>query len=198
MNKNRRKIYFLPPSWGHFLLSKKDHMKNISNFIILCLVSFNAYATQAESIRVNNEIKDEHRGAGISIVFKQWNRNSLPVTYGGLSINTLKSNFPLEKENRNQIYPVYVFMGITLNYPISPFLELGMDLGDALEDKIFEGDFLEVDIYYSYGLTITYKKAFDLSLYHKTYDLYFSEFADTRIQNANIDITGISISFYLK
>ena len=172
-------------------------MKKIFSFIAIFIINFNVYAEESTSIKFNNEIRDEHRGSGISITARQWNRNSLPVTYGGVSINTLKSNLSLEKENRNQIYPVYGFIGVTLNYPVAPFLELGIDLGDALEDKIFEGDSLDVDMYYSIGLTFTYKKAFDVSLYHKTYDLYFSEILDTTIQNVSIDITGISISFYL-
>ena len=172
-------------------------MKHILKFIILFLTSLNLYAQNAETIRVHNEIKEEHRGSGVSITFREWKRTILPITYGGFSFNTLKSNQPLEKDDRNRIYPIYGFMGMTLNYPISPFIELGVDIGDAFEDKVFEGDFLDVDIYYSIGLTFTYKKLFDLSLYHKTYDLYFSEIQDTTIQNVNIDITGINISFYL-
>ena len=115
--------------------------------------------------------------------------------YGGFSLNTLKANVPLKSNTRDEIYPAYGFIGSSLNFPVSPFIELGMDIGDLIDDKLSEGDLLEVDIYYSMGATITFEKAFDISLYHKTYNLYFSEIIESTRQDVKINITGISLSF---
>jgi len=159
-------------------------------------MSLNAHAQQGETIRIHNEILDEHRGNGVSVTFRQRESSALPISYGGFSFNTLKSNLALEKENRQRIYPIYGFAGLTLNYPVSPFIEFGLDLGDAIEDKITEGDIWDIDIYYAAGLTFTYRKDFDFSIYHKTYDLYFNEIQNSAMQNVNIGITGISLSLY--
>jgi|GEM_PF-6162915 len=172
-------------------------MKKILLTTLLFILSHNLYAEQSQTIKLHNEIEDEIRGSGISINFKSWNRNSLPIIYGGFSISTLKANVPLENDARDQIYPIYGFIGSSLNYPISPFIELGLDIGDIIEDKSREGDIFEVDIYYSMGVTITFDKAFDISFYHKTYNLYFTEILDTTRQDVYINITGISLSFYL-
>ena len=172
-------------------------MKIILHITLLFIISFNLYADKSQTITLHNEIDNDFRGSGISINFKAYNRNSLPIIYGGFSLNTLKSDIALETNDRNQIYPFYGFIGSSLNYPISPFIELGLDIGDAILDKSSDGEILEVDIYYTAGITITFDKAFDISLYHKTYNLYFTEITDTTRQDVHINITGISVSFYL-
>ena len=147
-------------------------MKIILHITLLFITSFNLYADRSQTITFHNEIENNFRGSGVAINFKAWNRNSLPVTYGGFSLSTLKSDIALERNDRNQIYPFYGFIGSSLNYPISPFIELGMDIGDAILDKSSDGEIIEVDIYYSAGITITFNKVFDVSFYHKTYNLY--------------------------
>ena len=173
-------------------------MKIIFNFILLLLLSFNAHSGQSTTVRLNNEIRDAHRSSGIAVTFKEWKNESSAVMSYGISANTLKSNLDLESSGRNRIYPVYMFIGASLNYPISPFIELGADLGDLIADKAFEGDGTDVDAYYSLGMTFTYKKKIDVSLYYKIYDLYFNELDDPTLQNVSLDVAGISVSFYIK
>lgn len=70
------------------------------------------------------------------------------LRYLGVSANTVRYNMALDSANRNEIYPVYVFAGWSINYPVSPFAEFGIDLGVALLDKVFEGDGQDVDVYF--------------------------------------------------
>lgn len=168
-------------------------MKSTSNLILAILVTFFSYGAQSSSLRLNNESADAHHASGIALTVSEYDD-----LYLGISANIIRSNLALESANRNKIYPVYVFMGLSANYPISPFGEFGLDLGDALLDKIFEGDGQDIDVYFSFGLRLAIKKTIELSVYHKVYDLYFNEMNDPTLQNASLHMTGVNLAFYLK
>ncbi len=173
-------------------------MKLILNSIIVFLFSTISFQACAANLRTNSETEGEHRAAGVSFVQSDADLNNtapLSLSYG-ISLNVIESTIPLERYDRNEIYPVYLFSNIAIDYPVSPFFEFGVDLGDLIWDKLTDGDASDVDIYYSYGLMLTIEQSVSISFYHKTYDLYFNEIYDTTLQNVNLDLTGVSLSYY--
>jgi len=151
------------------------------------------FSSQYTYFRINHEINDfNDKETAIAFVI----RDRRTSTETGISISEITSDKSLERANRHNIYPVYAFASIFLDAPISPFLELGVDLGDLLIDKLDEGHALDTDIYYSAGLKIKFNKQFYLTVYAKTYELYFNEINDITIQNTTLDMKGISMGFY--
>jgi hypothetical protein len=172
-------------------------MKNIKPVLIITTILFcyssSAFSKQYTYFRINHELNDsEDKATGIAYVLKE----SKSTTEAGISINKISSDKSLESNNRNSIYPVYGFANISLNTPITPFIEFGIDLGDFFFDKINEGDALETDIYYSAGIKFKFHKQLYLTIYAKAYELYFNEIDDITIQNVTIDMKGASLAFY--
>ena len=73
--------------------------------------------------------------------------------------------------NRTYINPVYLFANFSINYPLSPFIELGIDLGDKLINDIFDGNNRDIDFYYSFGLSLNIDKRLSVAAYYKYYDI---------------------------
>ncbi len=173
-------------------------MKLILNSITLFLLTAISFQAHPANLRTNSETEGDHKAVGVSFARSDTDLGStspLLLSYG-ISLNVIESTIPLERYNRNEIYPVYLFSNIAIDYPVSPFLEFGIDLGDFIWDKLTDGDASDVDLYYSYGLTLTIEKSVSISFYHKTYDLYFNEIYDAAFQNVTLDLTGVSLSYY--
>ena len=170
------------------------HINLILKIIVLyffCTAS--ALSRQHSYFRIQHEINNfEDHASGIAFIA----RNKKTSTETGISISKITSNKPLESANRHDIYPVYGFANIFFEGPISPFLELGIDLGDFLLDKANEGHAFDSDIYYSAGLKIKFSEQFYLAVYAKTYELYFNEINDITVQNTKLEMKGISMGFY--
>ena len=173
-------------------------MKLIFNLLItILLIPYTAEA-HSTSISLNNDTSGEHHATGVAFIFDESETGTSYLKSLGISANTIRSNLALESADRHRIFPVYIFINFSLKHSISPFVEFGVDLGDALLDKVFDGDGKDVDIYYSLGIRIKIKKTIGLSFYRKTYDLYFNEIDDPALQNANLDVTGIKFSYYFE
>ena len=173
-------------------------MKKIFLISFAFITSFFTQVVMADAaMRINKDAEDQHESIGVAISLSEKPKNSpLQLTYG-VSFNTIKSNLALEKAGRNQIYPVYGFANLSFKYAVSPYIELGIDIGDALTDKAFEGDGSDVDVYYSFGIEVRVQKTIGVAFYHKTYDLNFNEINDPTLQNVIIDMTGVSLSYYI-
>jgi len=154
-------------------------------------------AAPSYSIKINKDSEDQHQSFGVGITISEIPKKSPLLLSYGVSINTIKSNLALESAERNQIYPVYIFANVSLKYAISPYLEFGVDIGDALIDDVFKGDGAEVDIYYSLGIEVRIEKTIGIAFYHKTYDLNFNENNDPTLQNVIINMTGVSLNYYI-
>ena len=168
-------------------------MKLTFNLLLTIFLAIYSHAALSSSLRLNSEAADAHHASGIALI-----ESDHDDVYFGISANKIRSNLALESASRNEIYPVYVFMGASFNYPVSPFAEFGVDLGDALLDKMFEGDGQDVDVYFSFGLRFAIKKTIEFSVYHKVYDLYFNEINDPTLENVHLHMTGANLSFYIK
>jgi len=160
--------------------------------IYFCYIT-SAFSNPYSYFKIHHELNDfEDKTTGVAFTIKHKTHNAET----GISLNKISSDQPLENSNRYTIYPVYIFSNIHMNTPITPFLELGIDMGDLLFDKVDEGETFDTDIYYSAGIKIYFSKQFYLTIYAKTYELYFNEINDITIQNTTIDMKGASMAFY--
>ena len=172
-------------------------MKNINLILKVIAIYFccttSVFSKQYSYFRIHHEINDFYdKSTGIAFTIKNKTYNAET----GISINKISSDQPLENSNRHTIYPVYIFSNIHMNTLITPFLEIGIDMGDLLFDKMNEGDAFDTDIYYSAGIKLQFSKQFYLTIYAKSYELYFNEINDITIQNTTIDTKGASMAFY--
>lgn len=179
-------------------------MRTTLKLIALFLLSFNAYGYESPSIRFSSETSEDlatnndESAVNIALIYNEPSYNSAHKASAGISINTIRSDIPLESAGRNRIYPVYAFMNLALNHAISPFTEFGIDVGDALVDKAFEGNGSDVDFYYSFGVEFTLQRTVSFSIYHKVYNLYFDEIDNPIFRDVIFDVTGVSFSYYMK
>lgn len=106
------------------------------------------------------------------------------IAYGGFSLNRIASSKIIQYGDRKTIYPIYVFFGIKAPWRLSPFIELGGDLGEMIIDSIFRDEDEEnvintIDYYYSAGLNFSITDKFLLSLYAKKYNFLYEEYVDS-------------------
>ena len=136
-------------------------------------------ATKGGYLAVHHEQRDDNRASGIS--FTAYDKG-----IGlGISANKITSSKPLELDNRDTLYPVYAFAKLSLPTPISPYLEVGIDLGDYLLYEIgkeaetntnTEKSADPIDIYYAVGIKTSMRRApIDFSLYLKSYAIIFND-----------------------
>lgn len=175
-------------------------MKSICYPVFAVFLLFCTFSAQAAAVRVNTEEhpNQRHQGKGVAVIIDEVKIGSEQLVFYGLSANTLKSDQPLQSSDKNKIYPLHAFVNYSFDYAISPYIEFGMDLGDWIIDEIFDGKGENIDIYYSLGVELRLKKTVAVALYHKVYDLRFSEKNNSGSQNAMISLTGISLTYYMK
>ncbi|MDH5767322.1 MAG: hypothetical protein OEZ38_15005 [Gammaproteobacteria bacterium] len=171
-------------------------MKHLFLLLVVFWLPLSAQAGSKASIRIFNEARHEHTAHGFSLTAHEFRSGSSEVAALGLTFSIIESDIPLEHSNRNTIYPVYAFVNFSLNYAITPFFEGGLDLGDALFDKVPDNNTMDIDIYVAAGLNITLYKTAGLSIYHKTYNLLFNEIDDPTLQDVTLDVTGVSLYYY--
>lgn len=171
--------------------------------ILFILLSFNAHAYGTTHLRVNYDTSTTHNARGIAAVFDVGSppAGSLLVSLG-LSANRIKSGLALASGGRNSITPVYFLGKFSLNNKISPFVELGFDLGDAMIDSFIDAisnnsddNDNTIDTYFSLGLDFRINKQMDVSLYHKKYNIQYLELNNPTTQSVGLGLTGISVSF---
>lgn len=170
------------------------------NIIFSILISITVLLTLtnacAATLRLNTEQKDSDQSQGVAIIIDEYLDTASTQLALGISINNIKSDQALEYSSRKEIYPVYGFVSISLQQAVSPYFEFGMDIGDAMIDDALNGDGQEIDIYYSVGVRLKLQKTVDIAIYHKLYDLRYTDIADPVLQNVILDMTGVSVSFY--
>ncbi len=145
-------------------------------------------ATTGGYLAVHHEQRDGSRASGIS--FTAYNKG-----FGlGVSANKITSSKPLEIDNRDTLYPVYAFAKLSLPATLSPYVEIGIDLGDYLMYEIgkdseattnanIEQSSDPIDIYGAVGIKTSMRRApIDFSLYLKSYAIVFN--------NSNINQYG--------
>jgi len=116
--------------------------------------------------------------------------------YWGLSFSGVQSDESLAPNNRSEIIAYNIILGYRANYFISPYAELGVDLGDLFIDTIISGESEEVDITGSIGLVFN-AKVVDVYLYYKSYSIKYSEsdVDNGRVSTNRFAMPGIGIGF---
>ncbi len=145
--------------------------------IFFCLIN-NAFAMESdERILIHRESMEN--GSASSIGMYSGNDG---IIYAGLSLNYITSSTVIQYDNRKTIYPLYVFVGVKAPWKLSPYIEAGADLPEAIiEDLLDELDdnenksVSEIDFYYSGGLEFSVTDRFSFSLYAKKYNFIFRE-----------------------
>ena len=100
------------------------------------------------------------------------------IFYGGLSLSHIKSTEVIQYDGRKSITPLYLFLGLKANMKISPFIETGMDLPEAIIDDLLnneEKSEAQADYYFSTGIYFEASKTTVVSLYAKKYNFKYRE-----------------------
>jgi len=100
------------------------------------------------------------------------------VFYGGLNWSYIESSRVIQRDNRKNIRPFYLFMGLRVPIKFSPYIEAGIDLPEAFIDDLLnneEKSEVQADYYFSGGLMFKMNKKVSLSLYAKKYNFIFRE-----------------------
>lgn len=145
--------------------------------IFICLIN-NAYGTESNMhISIHGESMENGSASSIGLY-----SGGDGLFYGGLSLNYITSSTVIQYGNRKTIYPLYVFVGFKAPWKLSPFIEAGADLPEAiiedLLDKLDDNEdksASEIDFYYSGGLEFSVTDRFSFSLYAKKYNFIFRE-----------------------
>ena len=121
--------------------------------------------------------------------------------YGGLSLNYIDADTVIQYNNRKTIYPLFLFMGLTYPAEISPFIEGGLDLPEAIFDEMFDNDEENsidlTDYYVSGGLNFSLNERFSISVYAKKYVFKYQETTLTTTNKVRADSygAGLTINF---
>ena len=177
------------------------HTIMLSTLLLICLAWAETTLAETNSaVRLHHESKDDVTGAGIAIewpnFFDGLSRSSFVLT-PGFSVGMLDADTPLTLDNRETIYPAYVYLSASAKYIISPFFEAGFDLGDLLVHEVFENEeaVFNIDTYYSAGIKVALHKRVGASVYYKAYQLVYQEESDSDQKHAYPEVVGISVSF---
>lgn len=163
-------------------------------------------ATKGSYVSVHHEQRDGNRASGIS--FTTYNRGMAL----GISANKIISNQPLEMQDRTTIYPVYAFANLALHTPLTPYVEIGIDLGDYLLNELSKDSSNDhgsieaktdnpVDAYGAIGIKTSMRRApIDFAIYVKSYVLLFNEphkdaNGDQRYAGTVITMSGANLIF---
>jgi len=162
--------------------------------VILCLVN-TAYG-QETSYHISLFAESMDNGsaatAGISA--------GSDVFYGGLSWSYIESSKVIQRDNRKSIHPIFLFMGLRVPMKLSPYIEVGIDLPEALIDNLLDNEeqsAAQADYYLSGGLRYKINKRVSFSLYAKKYHFIFREniYAPTMKMRPRSYGFGMSILF---
>ncbi len=102
------------------------------------------------------------------------------IIYLGLSLNYIKSSNVIQNGNRKTILPLYFVISVKAPWKISPFVEVGSDIGDAVYRDLFHSEedaINDVDYYYSGGIEVSINDKTSFVFYSKKYNFLYREFS---------------------
>lgn len=137
--------------------------------LVFCLISHARSNEPTVLMSIYNESMDN--GSASSLAFTAGD-----LVYGGISFNHISSTTVIQYGNRKTIVPIYIFMGFRAPWKLSPYIEAGLDLPEAIIDDTInnEEDAINMtDYYYSGGLKFSIGSQFSVSLYAKKYNFIF-------------------------
>ena len=119
------------------------------------------------------------------------------VFYGGISLNRIESSRVIQRFNRKIIYPVYLFMGLQVPGPVSPYIEGAIDLPEAIIDDLLDNDEnskAQADYYYSVGVRFRYSNKISYAIYAKKYYFIFREGVNEPTMEKRPESYGVGLS----
>ncbi len=116
------------------------------------------------------------------------------VAYLGVSLNNIKTDKVIDGDNQTDVNTAFFFGGVKATLPISPYLELGKDLGESFINDVISADLENTDYYLSLGLTTSQKYNLGASIYYKLYSFGYFDGADER-QRMSVNLPGLRIFF---
>lgn len=139
--------------------------------IFFCLIN-NAYGEESNTrISFLRETMENGSASTLGI-------SSGGIFYAGFSLSYITSSTVIQHNNRTTIYPIYIFAGLRAPWKLSPYIELGGDLPEAIIDDLFQNEenaANEIDYYYSGGLEYSVTDKLSFSLHAKKYNFIFRE-----------------------
>jgi len=148
-------------------------------FLFVCAVVFFCFAHSVYATEPNlrmtmlSESMEHGEASSVAII------SDADVVYGGLSLNYIHSSEIIGFDNRQTIYPVYVFFGLKAPFRFTPYIESGFDLGDSLIDDLYnngEDEESLIDYYYAGGFSLSIDSRTSLQFFAKKYNLKFREY----------------------
>jgi len=119
------------------------------------------------------------------------------AVYFGVSINNIKADKVIDSDNKTDMDTAFFFGGVKTTLPISPYLELGKDLGKSFINDVISADLDNTDYYLALGLTTSQKYNLGASIYYKFYLFGYTDGEDKQ-QREFIDLPGLRVFFRFK
>ena len=174
-------------------------------YLTLLLSTSTAYAQSSAdeggrwSLHVNVDSSSKHDAWGIAFIGDAGDpiRDVLMVSLG-ISANEIESEKNLAAYGRKEINAWYMFVRFSGNYTLTPFLEAGFDMGDALLEDLAndsKNNDSAVDYYFSLGATYKINKQFGVSVYQKNTYVRFNESTGQRTER-DLEMIGVSGYYY--
>ena len=157
--------------------------------MIFCLIN-NAYGMESnERISISRENMEHGSAQSIGVY-------SEGIFYAGLSLNRIRSSTVIQHDNRKTIYPIYLALGFRAPWKLSPYIEAGFDLPEALFDELGDDEdnsLNQTDYFYSAGLEFSATEMFSVSLYAKQYVFKFRETLQAPISRSSPHSYGMGV-----
>ena len=163
--------------------------------MILCLIG-NAYGAESAESDKRVSIRTESMENGSASTLGMYTDG---IFYAGFSLNHIASSEVIQHSNRKTIYPIYLVIGFRAPWKISPYIEGGLDLPEAIIDEIFDDEdnsIDQTDYFFSAGLEFSLTDMFSLSLYAKKYRFKFREDSLARTTKISPKSYGIGVTLH--
>lgn len=122
----------------------------------------------------------------------------------GLSLNEIRSEESLNVDNAKKVYPLYLYVGVSIPTTIAPFVESGIDFGSLVTQEELNEN---TGLYASIGLRFSPIKHVSIAAYYKHYRIanyrdkkrYNStEDTDYLFKNKTINTAGARFTLYFE
>ncbi len=169
--------------------------RSLIGALVFFCITCSAYAAKPH-LRMTMQAEAMEHGEASSVAII----SDADMVYGGLSLNYIHSSEIIGFDNRQTIYPVYVFFGLKMPLRFTPYAEVGFDLGDSFIDDLYnngEDEESLIDYYYAGGFSLSIGPKLSLMFYAKKYNLKFrEEFMAPTVKNRPESYgVGLSVRF---
>lgn len=157
------------------------------------LITGSAFADDGQSntrFSISSETMEDGSATSVGIT------SGTDYFYGGLSLNYIESSEVIQHGNRKEIVPIYFFFGLRAPWKLSPYVEAGFDLPEAIIEDTLDHHNTEqdrVDYYYTGGLEYSANERYSVFLYAKRYNFIFRESSFSPLTKVRPSSYGIGL-----